>query len=143
MKTKICVHELLPVHEALAKTKRNIYIYDQEVFKDAPVDQTEKCRHEVEFFRITGGDYTDDRSIQLEYQARGLEPIDVYSLCFIDDAELPFSDYATIWKNIYGRWCFAYCDCSGMSTGQRDLRIGEHHPGGSWNTRFWFAGVKV
>lgn len=116
-------------------TTATIYAND-EVLKNAP-------RHthirELEFFTL--GRYVSDNELEKEYESRGLEPADLYSLAIWDEGnkDREVKKYvATHWKDAEGKWCFATFR---RWRGERSVSV--YRGGGDWRDRWWLAGVPV
>lgn len=114
-------------------TTATIYAND-EVLKNAP-------RHthirELEFFTL--GRYVSNDDLEKEYESRGLEPADLYSLAIWDEEnkDREVKKYvATHWKDAEDKWCFAAFD---RWLGGRDVDVNRRVR--DWHGNWWLAGV--
>jgi hypothetical protein len=115
-------------------TTAKIYA-DDEVLKNAP-------RHthigELEFFTLDR--YVTDDGLEKEYESRGLEPADLYSLARWDEGNKDREDkkfVATHWKDAQGKWCFAV-----FFRWDGERRVGVYRSGRDWDGAWFFSGVR-
>lgn len=109
---------------------------DRKVVDGMPRGQGSEA--EVFFFKL--GRYVSDVQLEKEYDLRGLEPVDPYSLAAVNKADPVFADEhpnGTHWKNAEGKWCFAAFD---RWFDERDVRVGRRVD--DWDGYWWFAGVR-
>ena len=94
---------------------------------------------EVVFFNL--GRFVSDADLKMEYELRGLNPADPYSLAAVNEADPAFADEhpnATHWKDAIGMWCYAAFGRWGGGEGD----VGVSFVVGDWSGRWWFAGVR-
>lgn len=74
-----------------------------------------------------------DDSLEKEYELRGLVPADPQLLAAVNKVDTAINT-GTHWKNDNGYWCFVEFDQHYMFSGHHDW---------NWDSRFWFAGIRV
>lgn len=116
-------------------TTATIYA-NENVLKSAP-------RHthiqELKFFTLNT--YVSDDELEREYESRGLEPADIYSLARWEESNKDREDkryIATHWKDAQSKWCYA---TFGRWLGRR--RVSVDRDGHGWYDNWWFVGVPV
>ncbi len=132
------VNRTRPPQEALKATGRKQYVTDSVV---ATMPKGEGETTEVVFFKLDlKGGYLSNEELAKEYEKRGLNPADPYSLSAMNEADPAFADThpnVTHWKNAQGKWCYAafsrwYVD--------RYVYVGQSDDG--WRDGWWFAGSR-
>lgn len=120
--------------EVFRATGRRQYLND-EVVKAMPRGEDEEG--EVVFFKL--GRFGDN-DLEKEYELRGLNPADPYSIASVNMLDPAFADdhpNATHWKDANGRWCFATFD---RHRGER--YVGVDRDDSDWDGGWWFAGLR-
>jgi hypothetical protein len=121
--------------EALSATGRTQYVSDS-VVKAMPNGTAEEV--EVYFFKI--GRFVSMTDLEKEYELRGLQAVDPFTLAAINEADPAFADEkpnGTQWKDAKGKWCYAIF---GRGDDERDLNV--YRNGLDWSDRWWFAGSR-
>lgn len=121
--------------QALDATGRKQYT-NTAVVKSMPKaghDEADVC-----FFPVKR--WISDDDLVLEFETRGLKPVDPFTLAQANADDPAFADdhpNATHWKDASGNWCCAtFYRCSG----ERGVRV--YRDNCDWNDRWWFAGVR-
>jgi len=122
--------------EAIDATGRRQYA-EKSVVNAMPQGEGEEV--EVIFFNI--GRYVTDDELDKEYELRGLEPVDPYSLSAVNEADPAFADKkpnATHWKDSNNKSCYAaFNQWRGDGRNVNVLRHGD-----GWLGSWWFGGVR-
>lgn len=101
--SQIAEKKQITLQEALDKSGFTQYTNKEVVQSYPPGNATDKP---VEFFTL--GRYVPEDELEKEYESRGLQPIDPYTLLNIPVHILDEKKYVgTHWKNADGKWCFA------------------------------------
>lgn len=125
----------LTPQQALDATGRRKYT-DAKVVQTMPRGQGEEV--EVIFFNV--GRWISDNDLQKEYELRGLQPADPYSLAQVNEDDPGFSDEhpnGTHWQDAEGRWCFAT-----FYRWRGERRVDVNRSDRDWYGYWWFAGVR-
>ncbi|MFH1866965.1 MAG: hypothetical protein ABIJ81_02690, partial [Patescibacteria group bacterium] len=92
----------------------------------------------VEFFKL--GKFVSDDNLAIEYQKRGLDPADPYTLVAVNEADPAFADkYPNIthWQDKNGNWCYI---AFYRYVGGRYVGVGRDAY--DWGGLWWFGGVR-
>lgn len=131
----IHVNRTLSAKEALKATGRKQYVNDG-VVKTMP--QGKGAEVEIVLFKI--GRQVSCAELDKEYELRGLNPADTYSLCAFNEANPSFADehpHGTQWKDKDGKYCFATFS---RFYDERNLNVNQNYI--DWFDCWWFAGLR-
>ena len=128
--------------EALDATCRAQYT-DREVVDSMPRGEGDEV--EVVFFKpdlSNNNGFISDDDLENEFELRGLEPDDPYSVAAVNEADPDFAyqmPHGTHWKDAEGKWCYAAFSHWG---GKREVYVNRR---GSdiWDDDWCFAGVRL
>ncbi|OGY64581.1 MAG: hypothetical protein A3B92_00400 [Candidatus Harrisonbacteria bacterium RIFCSPHIGHO2_02_FULL_42_16] len=130
------VNRIRSPQEALNATGRNQYV-NPDVINAMPKGEGEKTK--VVFFSL--GHWVSDEDLEREYEARGLKPVDPYSLAAVNEADPAFADShpnSTHWKDSNGQWCYTVF-CHWIAGGRR---VNVNRIGVGWRGGWWFGGLR-
>ncbi len=126
--------------EALDATHRAQYTYRKivDAMPKASADEVEVVFFKPDLSNRNG--FISDDDLAHEFDLRGLNPADPYSLAAVNEADPAFADekpHGTHWKDAEGNWCYAtfgrWHDGRGVFVNRDDL---------DWDDDWWFAGVR-
>lgn len=133
---RVKVNRVRTGQQALDATGRKQYT-DRKVVDAMPQGKGEEV--EVVFFKV--GRYVSDADLEKEYELRGLNPADPYSLAAVNEADNAFADEkpnGTHWKDAEGKWCFATFNLWRV---ERRVNVRRNF-GLVWSVGWWFAGLR-
>ncbi|HEU0085616.1 MAG TPA: hypothetical protein VFQ59_01505 [Candidatus Paceibacterota bacterium] len=131
----IRVNRSLTPQQVLDATGREQHVNNSVI---AGMPKGEGDEVEVVFFNL--GRFISDNDLEKEYQIRGLEAADPYSLAAVNAVDPTFGDNhpsCTHWKNSDGRWCYSSFSRWGGRRG-----VGVFQSDIVWDDDWWFAGLR-
>lgn len=134
---RVEVNRVRAPHKALKATGRRQYI-TEDVVVAMPRGEGEEA--EVCFFKL--GRYVSDDKLAEEYELRGLNPADPYSLAAVNEDDPTFADEhpnSTHWKDADGKWCYAAFN---RWHAERNVNVHVHRRDHDWDDAWWFAGLR-
>lgn len=120
---------------AIKATGRAMHLNDSVV---ATMPRGVSTEVDVHFFRL--GCYVSCADLLKEYELRGLEPADPFSLAAVNQTDPAFADSrpnGTQWTDTKGNFCYALFN---RWDGERGVLV--RRLGGDWPDGCWFAGVR-
>ena len=125
----------LTAKKALDATGRVQYINDSVVTE---MPRGTSTQVEVHFFKL--GRHVSCADLVKEYELRGLEPVDPFTLAAINQEDQAFADThpnGTQWTDAKGKVCCGAFDAWGD---ERDVLVRQNDD--AWGALWWFGGVR-
>ena len=132
---RVTVDLSLTAKQALDATGRVQYVNDSVV---AEMPRGTSTQVEVHFFKL--GRHVSCADLVKEYELRGLEPVDPFTLAAINQEDQAFADThpnGTQWTDAKGKVCCGAFDAWGD---ERDVLVRQNDD--AWGALWWFGGVR-